>query len=274
MRWGLLGVRLGILVVNLAITAIIVLSFLPLMQNGLDFNMPDSGMTPSFEDGVISVSMPIEVYNGGFYNIDDFSINYKIKDGLLTLYEDESLPVDIVAGRTTTVNIALSIDLDRMGEEALRRMIFESSDLDIIFGMEAYYTMGLVRFELSGSQEMHNDAFISNINIDRSNIQVDQIGSSYNIIIPYQFNAAGMIQGQQVNLDASLVNSTSTVASGSEDLTLSSFNQGQIVLTMPEEVANHYRTHDDTFFFTMELFGATMTLDDLPIDWTAPEGSP
>jgi len=275
MKWGLLGVRLGIVAVNILIVIIILLSFLPLMQNGLRIDMPDTGMgEPTFEDGVLSISAPVEVYNGGFYDIQDLSVSFQLKDNLgVPILDEQSTPVSIPAGRTTTVNIELSIDLEELSSAMLERMVFQSTDLDIVFGMEAYYTMGLVRFEAFGEQEIQNGPLISGYGINGDCIDYVINNETYDIIVPYHFNAAQMIQGQTIELVGSITNSSSDIiGSGTQTITISSYNDGELRFTLTEEAAEYLRTNDDTLTVEVVIsFYGAESASSYDYLWDAPE---
>ena len=110
MRWGLLGVRLGVIGVNIVILVIIVLSVLPLAMGGLEINIPEDEGSQWTADDVISFSQPVRIYNGGYYDIEDFVVYFHLEDSQGNVISDyRNMPVDINAGRRTTVNIAMEI---------------------------------------------------------------------------------------------------------------------------------------------------------------------
>ncbi len=146
MRWGLLGVRVGIILVNLAIVAIIVLSVLPLASGGLRIHLPQEELAkPSYENNVAKFTIPMDIYNGGYFDITDFSVHFRVSDGDYLIADHASDPVTIVKGRTTQVNIDMELDLSTVPTTELKRLVFESTRLNVEVGMAAGYSMGLIK---------------------------------------------------------------------------------------------------------------------------------
>ncbi len=158
MRWSLWAVRSAIIAVDLIIVAIIVLSILPLATGDLSVSIPDDQENePIMEGDKITMSLPIDVTNYGYFSIDDLTLMLKLSNGDLVLTDQRSQPVDIPTGGTTRVNLALSMDLDSISDEALKDMVFNSTELLMKLGVEAGYSLSLVKATVNIEESMDWD---------------------------------------------------------------------------------------------------------------------
>ena len=77
MRWELLSVRIGILVVSIITTMLLVLAVVPLAVGGLDIKLPQdqaTGWTYDNSTNAVSFDAPVQIYNGGFFDIEGFTV--------------------------------------------------------------------------------------------------------------------------------------------------------------------------------------------------------
>ncbi len=261
MRWGLLGVRLLMLSLNIAIVIIILFSLLPLVQGDISVEIPDSGAGPTFSDGVLTIFQPVQIQNGGYYDIQDFSASLLMTDNGTLIAEQQTIPEDIPAGQTKMVNVEFNINVDDLSEEARSRLIFNSTNLDINIGVHVAYTLGLVKLDLRGNQTMLNEPILSSISLDVNNVSLVPSGTSIAVSIPYSFAAASFVQGLPLSVHASVANDTASLGNGSQDIVVSENNNGQMIVTLDGEAAAWLRTHSEDLTFTLsfEFFGAMLT---------------
>jgi len=99
MRWGPLLIRIAIVAVNLAIVAILVMSLLPLVNGDLDIHVPEGSMNdPTYENGVITMAFPLEIYNGGYFDVQDVRVLFTISENGSLLIGSMTEPLHIQAG--------------------------------------------------------------------------------------------------------------------------------------------------------------------------------
>lgn len=269
MRWGLLATRLAIVAANLTILAIILLSTVPLALGGLDVRMPDSGMPePTIEEGVVTMSVPLEVYNGGYFDIEDFRLFVRITEGGEVLAEEGSAPADIKAGRYNDLDLSFTMDLNAMDPEVLSILVFEEAILDMRVGVEASYSLGLVRAEMSFNQTMTWEPLISGLDIRSSDATVVINGTSLDILVPYRFEASEMVHGQTVQVHATLRNATTQLGEGEETIVLQQVNEGELRFTVSPAAALWLMTHSEVLTIGLDITYAGVTMhQDHPYDW-------
>ncbi|NYT12015.1 MAG: hypothetical protein GKC03_05615 [Methanomassiliicoccales archaeon] len=256
MKWGLLGVRLGILGINIVIIVIIIMSIVPLATGGMDVDIPEGQTSWTVQDNVISLSQPVRIYNGGFYDFEDFTVHFYLEDSdgsVITDYRNS--PVDIDAGKRTTVNINLRIDLNDMGEEGMRNLVFNGTTFNMLVEIDTAYMMKLIWLNVNVSEEMEWEPLIQDYGINEWGIQYYMVGSQMQIDVPYFIEASEMLNDQDVGIDCVLRNDTSVMGNASEQVTLQGYTEGTLSFLLSEE-ASQWLLHNEeelTFDFQIEV---------------------
>lgn len=261
MRWSLWAVRSAIIAVDLIIAAIIVLSILPLATGDLSVSIPDNqDNEPTMEGDRITMSLPIDVSNYGYFSIDDLTLMLRVSNGDLVITDQRSDPVDIPTGGTTRVNLALTMDLDSISDEVLKDMVFNSTELLMSLGVEAGYSLSLVKASVNVQESMEWDPLISDFNLDVYNVQTIANGSNYNVLVPYSFSASELINGRTLNIHSQLVNSTGVMGTTDNTVVMEQHNAGQITFVISQEAAMWYMGHPEDLRLLVDLDfeGATM----------------
>ena len=109
MHWGPLALRLSAVAVNLFVVAILILSLLPLATADLQVRAPEGEKAAtSFEDGVLTMSIPLEIFNGGYFDIDDVRVFIKLGQDGIVLTEAATDVMSIQAGKLNRLDPAFS----------------------------------------------------------------------------------------------------------------------------------------------------------------------
>ncbi len=261
MRWSLWAVRAVIIAVDLLIAAIIVLSVLPLATGDLTVNIPEGGENePTMDGQVITMTFPVDISNYGYFSINDLTLLLQISKGDLQITEQRSQPVDIPTGKTSRVNLELSLDLDNISDEALKDLVFNRTTLLMNVGVEAGYSLGLVKASIDMEEEMEWEPLISDYNIDVSGVRTVTNGSNVNVIVPYSFSASEFIQGRELGISSQLVNSTGTLGTVEDEVVIQGSNAGEMVLVISQEAYSWYELHPQELTLKVDLGfeGATL----------------
>lgn len=264
MRWGLLGVRLSIVAVYLVIAAIIVMSIMPLATGKLAVSIPDEGAgEPAVDGNRVIMTVPVDITNGGYFDIQGLTVKFKIADGDTVITEQSSVPVDIIAGQKDRVNLSIVVDLDDLNDEDLRSLVFNATVLDLEVGVEAGYSLGLVKASINTEQEMEWEPMVSNADVDVNNIQWVSNGTNVDVLVPYHFEASDFIRGKTMNIQAQIANSTAVLGTASETVTIGDSNDGQLRFVIPQESFLWLQSHPQTLVLgaDLSLMGATMHMD-------------
>ncbi len=261
MRWSLWAVRSAIIAVDLIIVAIIVLSILPLATGDLTVSIPDNQENePTMNGDSITMALPIDITNNGYFSIDDLTLMLEVSNGDLVITDQRSEPVDIPTGGTTRVNLALTLDLDSISDEALKDMVFNQTELLMKLGVEAGYSLSLVKASVNVQESMEWDPLISDYDLDTNNINTVANGSNVNIIVPYSFSASDFVQGRTLTIHSQLVNSTGVMGTAENSVTIEHNNAEEITFVITQEAAAWYMAHPEELRLEVDLDfeGATL----------------
>lgn len=254
MRWSLLGIRVSIILVNIAIAAIIVLSVLPLVSGGLRIDLPQGDLAkPTYEDDVVRFSVPVDIYNGGYFDITDFRMRFQVSDGDYLIADQTSNPVNIVVGKTNRVNLDLEVDLGTVPTAELKKLVFERTMLKLEVGMGAGYCLGLVKGDVRTNQTMEWEPLISDFEVNTQGVQAQTNGTNVDLLIPYSFTASDMVTGNTVSLQATLRNSTTLLGSAAHTIVLQNSDQGVLRLTVSQEAALWLMSHPEDLTIGTDL---------------------
>ncbi|MDW5562528.1 MAG: hypothetical protein SA339_04805 [Methanomassiliicoccus sp.] len=237
------------------------MSILPLATGKLQVSVPEGeGGGPVAEGNKVTLTVPVDITNDGYFNIEDLTVRFRVADRGVVLTEQSSVPVDVIAGRTNHLNLTITLDMDTISEERLKDLVFNSTTLDLNVGVEAGYSLGLVKASISTNQQMEWHPMVSNVSIDTSNIQWHNNGTSMDLLVPYSFDASEFAQGKAVGMQATLMNSTAVLGTASQELTVGPHNSGQFRFVVSQQAFQWLQSHPEalTIGADLSLMGATM----------------
>jgi hypothetical protein len=250
MRWALLSVRLGILVVSIITTMLLLLAVVPLAIGGLDIKLSQGqsdGWTYDNSTNAVSFTAPVQVYNGGFYDIKGFTVGIKLADQTgSVITECESSPTDIVAGRTNLVDIGMKFDLNLIQPSMLKELAFNHTTLNLSLSLSTYYMENLVNIHIGANQTMDWNPLIDNLNVDLPRMELQQNRTAYDILVPYSFDAGDIIVGQQVNVRSTLSDPSGIIGSGKDKVLIDNQNDGGMRMHISQEAAQRLVSSQDT----------------------------
>jgi len=260
MKWGLLGVKLGILGVNIVIVAILIMSVVPLAMGGMNIEIPESHNSWTVTNNVIALNQPVDIYNGGYYDFEEFSMHLYLEDDQGNVITDQqTTPMDINAGRTTRVNINIRIDLDDISEEGMRNLVFNGTTYQMLVELQTDYMMKLMTMKANISEEMEWDPMIHDYGIREWDIHYGMVGDQIELYVPYYIEASDMLDGTDVGIDCALRNYTSIIGNASEEVTLHGYTEGTLHFLLSEEASQWMLHHEQEliFVFQIEVEGVT-----------------
>jgi len=147
----------------------------------------------------------VQIYNGGFYDIQDFSVGIRLADqngSLIT--ESNSTPTDILAGRTNLVNVRMLLDLNQIQSSQLRELAFNHTTLNASLTLASSYMDRLVNIHIGANRTMDWSPLVDNLKLDLQGMKLQQNVTAYDVTVPYSFDAGDMIMGQQVKVTTTL----------------------------------------------------------------------
>ena len=154
--------QMAIAAVNIAIVALAFTSIWPFPHGDFKVDLPSaSEVTWSYSDGIVHVTAPYSIDNGGFYDVSDLSLHYAVTNYSGFQLADQTIPIgDIPAGQINSSSIDFQFDLLRMYNQGAFGMVFSDDLLKFAVDVSCQYTMKLVKFEASYQVSVPWDALI------------------------------------------------------------------------------------------------------------------
>jgi len=244
---------------------LLLLAVVPLVSGGLDIRFPENQTNNWSYDNltnVVSFEAPVQINNGGFFDIEDFSIGIKLTDQNGTLISTtNSPPMDLLAGHTNFVHVRMALDLDHIEPSVLRELAFNHTKLNMSLSLAAYYMEHMVNIHIGTNSTMDWTPLIENMQVDVQGMHLQQNGTGYDVILPYSFDAGNMIVGQQVKVRTVLHNSSNIIGVGSESISIDRHNSGSMTMTISPAIARQLFMNPDnlTVDVAIDFQGAEFT---------------
>lgn len=249
MRWGLFSVRVGIIIVSVITTMLLLLAVVPLAAGGLDIKIPqeqNTGWNYDNSTNIVSFGAPVQIYNGGFYDIQGFTVGIALTDhdGAL-ISRSNGTPTDIPAGRTTQLNVRMAVDLDTIKPAYMRELAFNHTTLNMSLTIASYYMVHLVNVHLGANQSMDWTPLIDNLQFDLQGMKLQQNGAAYDVQVPYSFDAGDLIVGQRVSVGTTLRDQSGVLGSGSDNITITEQFAGAMKIGITQAAAQKLAMNGD-----------------------------
>ena len=160
--------QMAIAAVNIAIVALAFTSIWPFHHGDFKVDLTSaSEVTWSYSDGIVHVTAPYSIDNGGFYDVSDLTLHYAVTNYSGYQLADQTIPIgDIPAGQITSSSIDFRFDLLRMFNDGALGMVFSDDLLRFAVDVSCQYTMKLVKFETSYQVSVPWDALVLGYGID------------------------------------------------------------------------------------------------------------
>lgn len=274
MRWSLLTVRLVILVVSLISAAILVLTILPLATGGLKIDVPQNDVQWSMDGDVLHAEVPVNIYNGGYFDIEDFALTIDLTDMDGThLSNTSSVPTDLASGTWTEIVLPVQFDIGTLPLDKRIDIVFNGTEVRVGIGLDSYFGLRTIHVTMDGSpdQTMSIPALVSNLNIDPGNLRLASSRGGYQLVQPYSFDASDLLTGKDVTVSAVIADPDGTLGSSEMTMTLQQQNQGQMYVPINNSVAAALLSRSDTLTVTASVGFDNITFTrTVRYDWTPP----
>jgi len=265
MRWSLVAVRICMVLVSIAVAALILLTTVPLAMGGLDIDLPDEGDDVWTVDGsTYSAEMTIGIYNGGYFDITDFDLDFNLTDtdGYL-LAESVSEPTDLKAGEWTDVIVGIEIDVDNLPAEKQAEIVFNGTDAIMGLGLDAKFGLGTMRLSLdvdTDDNTIEIPPMITEMKVDPSDMSIEKGSYGYRIALPYSFSSSDYVTGEELSIHVSLSNATKLIGSATSDIVLSGYNSDTLYFPISNQMYDHLLNASDVIRadISVTAFGVTM----------------
>lgn len=247
------AIQAAIAAVNVVIFALVFTSIWPFPSGDFNIDLPSAGeVTWTYEEGVVTVSAPYTIDNGGFYDVEDLTLSYDVTN--YTDVQMHSGTVDmgtLEAGEVTSDTIDFTFPLLEFYESGNTWMVFNDDFLNFRVEVSCYYTMRLVHFYAEYSVSVPWEALIQEAELD------DVTSDGSQLLVEYHVATSEVLSGS-ASVTARLYNGSLLVAEDTDSLALGGIHSGEFVFALPltsvpdrmvVEVQAYEFTSTETFTF-------------------------
>ncbi len=182
-----------------------------------------------YDSGVVTVTAPFSVDNGGFYDVDDLELRYEVTNYTGALIAQDMIDLGTMkAGAVTDGEIEFSFDLLELYNEGLTWMVFNDDLLSFVVEVSCFYTMKLVEFDARYSISIPWDALIQEVEVE--DVRFDT--GSMQLLVDYRVVTSDILSNDAV-LTASLLEGSSVVSEISETVRLGRIHTGTLEFDVP-----------------------------------------
>ncbi|UCE91789.1 MAG: hypothetical protein JSV90_01150 [Methanobacteriota archaeon] len=214
------ALQVGVAAVNVVIFILAFTSIYPFPAGDFNIDLPSPNeVLWDYQDGLVTVTAPFSIDNGGFYDVQDLTLDYSVVN-----YSDQMIAEDTIvvgtmkAGTVTASEIVFEFDLVSMYERGITWMVFNDDLLDFTVEVSCSYTMRLVKFEAIYSVSIPWDALIQDVSV--TDVRLDPLASE--LLVDYRVTTSDLLSGSTMVIvtlyenGTALSQTTQTVALGTD----------------------------------------------------------
>ena len=220
--------QLAIALVNLSLIALAFTSIWPFPHGDFKVHLPQAkDVTWSYENGLVHVSAPYSIDNGGFYDVDNLVINYSVTNNTRHRLAGDTFDLGrIPKGSTSSGALDFTFDLFGFYKNGTQWMVFHDDILNFDIHVSCYYTMKLVKFDASYSTGVTWDALIRSWHVDQPS-SLPAPGVPYPI--NYWLNTSSLLSGlPPAHVNISISRNGQPLGWGLSDIQLGGDHQGVV----------------------------------------------
>lgn len=269
--------QICITLVNIAVAAIVITSILPFSMGQFQVTLPENEQDVDwhYSNGIVTLSAPIGIDNGGFYAIRDVMLHVSVTNssGFVIVNSTEDWGT-IYAGEDFAGAITISFNLIALIEAEAYWMIFNPDYFEVEIVFNCKYTFKLVKFRATYDMIIPWDGLIRDIGYHNPSL-VNQSGN-YSLNVSYYVWTNELIPGNG-GFSTLIYNDTSAdpiAASGTEQIAFGTNHSDELSLSVNDDVALDLLYRNQTLrVVTVIDFDGFSVEDVRSFYWEAPVGT-
>ena len=224
------ALTVGVASVNFIIFLLAFTSIYPFPAGDFEIDLPSPNeILWDYDSGVVTVTAPFSIDNGGFYDVDDLELRYEVTNYTNVLIAQDLIELGTMkAGTVSDGEIEFSFDLLELYDEGLTWMVFNDDLLNFVVEVSCFYTMKLVEFDARYSVSIPWDALIQDVAVE--DVRFDP--GSMQLLVDYRVTTSDILSSEAV-LTASLLDGSSVVSETSETVRLGMVHTGTLEFDVP-----------------------------------------
>ena len=224
------ALHIGVAAVNIVIFVLAFTSIYPFPAGDFKIDLPSPNEIQwEYDDGLVTVTAPFSIDNGGFYDVEDLTLDYSVTNYLNVLIAEDTIEVGTMkAGAVTSDAIVFEFDLLSMYESGITWMVFNDDLLDFTVEVSCYYTMKLVKFDAVYSVSIPWDALIQEASV--TDVRFDLVTSE--LLVDYRIATSRLLSGTTL-VTATLYEDGAPLSQTTETVVLGTNHVSTLALEVP-----------------------------------------
>jgi len=264
--------QISITVINIAVAALVITSIYPFVTDNFQVHLPDdSDVGWYYDDGVVTLSAPVGITNGGFYDVTDVRLHVEVENMTgFKICDSVSEWGTIQAGSEFMELLEVSVDVLELLESGAYWMLFNQDYLDVMIEFNCKYTLGLIKFDAYYQVAVPWDGLIQDISFGSPEL-VNSSGE-YHVRVPYSITTDQILSGLgDFGLEIYNDMSSNPIASSFEQISLGTEYDGELVLSVEPDVAFDLLYRNQTLTVEIEIGFRDFSVETVEtVDWVAP----
>ncbi len=227
--------QIAIAVVNLSIVALAFTSIWPFPHGDFKVDLPSaSEIRWAYQDGIVHVTAPYSVDNGGFYDVDNLTIHYAVTNySKVRIAEQTFVLGSLPAGSIVPGSLDFTIDVLGLYRDGVTWMVFHDDILNFQIDVSCFYTMKLVKFDAAYTTNVDWGALIRSWDVERPS-SLPMPGIPY--AINYSLSTSDLLYSlPPATVNISLLKDGNLSGWGSTEVLLGGDRTGNITLTLSSD---------------------------------------
>lgn len=222
------ALQVAIAVVNLVIFALVVTSLWPFPSGDFNLDLPSpQDVEWRYDAGIVYVTAPFTIDNGGFYDVADLVLSYDITNATFAhIASDEFVIGTIPAGAVVSDDIEFQFDIKQLYDEGFTSMVFLDDLLYFELDVSCLYTAKLISFNAEYNISVPWDALVQDLAMDDYQILPGSLG------LDYHLTTSDILSGQTV-IHAYLYEGSTLLSDTTDTVTLGGYSSGTLTFTLP-----------------------------------------
>lgn len=222
------ALQIAVGVVNFAIFTLALTSIYPFPSGDFNVDLPSPNEVEwYYQEGVVTVTAPYSIDNGGFYDVVDLRLDYSVTNASYENLASDVIDIGTIpAGTVREDEIEFGFDILDLYERGFTSMVFNDDLIYLNIGVSCYYTMELVRFEAQYDVTLQWDALIQEFEVDGFEV------SGTELLVDYHLTTSPILSGN-AHVHASLYEGDTLVAEDDDTLELGTTDEGRLVFEVP-----------------------------------------
>ena len=159
--------QLAIAVVNIVIAALVFTSIWPFPSGDVKIDLPSANEVQwTYSDGVVHVTAPFSISNGGFWDIDKLTVSYEVTNYSHETIVDQTIAIGTIrVGDFVSSYLDFEFDLLELYNQGMTWMILNDDMLNFHIEVSCGYTMKMVKFASDYQVSVPWDALVRSYGI-------------------------------------------------------------------------------------------------------------